>query len=487
MTPRQSGWRSARHVAPPPQPRSVEGAPHPGRSGGAAALRSPRAARLAQRVGAGAAAVGVAASTPVGRWSIAFIGVLAYIYAAVTYGFPIAGPAIVIALLGLMFERTRIAMPLFLGIFALFVAWSGAGYLSSFEPTATSDQLVVFCKLFLIMFVMVNVTRDAWRLRTFMIFFLACFAAYPTRGTLVNYFIAGYTLFGRALWNFIYGNSNDLAALTFFPLSMSLALALTEPKGWIKRLAFVGVGVLPLMILLTQSRGALIALVVSGLLFFMTHARGKRVRSLLTAMALAVVVIPFVPKSAWNRFSGMKALTSTTTVAEADPEGSAEARYNIWRVARRIIGEYPVTGIGLGAYPRAHATYALRVGVPTAALGFRDTHSTYLNVAAETGLPGLLLFLTMIVSVTVSCERVRRRAKGTKWAERLMALELGLLAFLLAGVFGSFSKLSFLYIQLTLMWAIADVAGRELDAAAGDGGGRRSRMAPSVPATAGMS
>ena len=49
------------------------------------------------------------------------------------------------------------------------------------------------------------------------------------------------------------------------------------------------------MILLTQSRGALIALVVSGLLFFMTHARGKRVRSLLTAMALAVVVVPFVP------------------------------------------------------------------------------------------------------------------------------------------------------------------------------------------------
>ena len=34
-----------------------------------------------------------------------------------------------------------------------------------------------------------------------MIAFLGCFAAYPARGTLVNYFIVRYTMFGRALWN----------------------------------------------------------------------------------------------------------------------------------------------------------------------------------------------------------------------------------------------------------------------------------------------
>lgn len=163
----------------------------------------------------------------------------------------------------------------------------------------------------------------------------------------------------------------------------------------------------------------------------------------------------------------MKNLTSTTSLVEADPDGSADARYNIWRVARTIISENAVSGIGLGSYPRAHATYAPRVGVPVAALGFRDTHSTYLNVAAETGLPGLFLFLATILTVAVSCERTRRIAKGTKWAEQLLTLELGLLAFLLAGVFGSFSKLSFLYIQLAVMWAMADTAKREVAAAAG--------------------
>jgi O-antigen ligase len=472
MNQRQSGWRSARHVAPPPQAPSADTTPHP-RVGVRGSIAPSARRGLRHRVGA----LGAAAATPAGRWSIAFIGVLGYVYAAVTYGLPIVLPSIVIAVLGLAFERNRIVVPMFLIIFVMFIAWAAAGYSTSYDQAFTYDQIVVLSKVLLIVFVIVNVTRDTWRVRMFMIFFLGCFAAYPARGTMVNYFIAGYTMFGRALWNFIYGNSNDLAALTFFPLSLTLGLALTEPKGWIKKLAFVGVGVLPLMILLTQSRGALIALVLAGLMFFMAHAHGKRLRSLLTTAALAVVVLPFVPKSAWDRFSGMKALTSTTTVAEADPEGSAEARYNIWRVARTIIAENPVAGIGLGSYPRAHATYAPRIGVPVAALGFRDTHSTYLNVAAETGLPGLFLFLLMIGSVAVSCERVRRRAKGTKWSEQLLALELGLLAFMLAGVFGSFSKLSFLYIQLAVMWAMADVANRELLAVAGAPPSRSNRPA----------
>ena len=79
--------------------------------------------------------------------------------------------------------------------------------------------------------------------------------------------------------------------------------------------------------------------------------------------------------------------------------------------------------------------------VPPAARGFRDTHSTYLNVAAETGIPGLILFLAMIAVVAAGAELTRRRAAGTARARQLFALELGLLAFLMHGIFGSLAKL----------------------------------------------
>jgi len=324
----------------------------------------------------------------------------------------------------------------------------------------------VLLKVLLIVFAIVNVVNNGGRTRMFMIAFLGCFAAYPARGTLVNYFIVRYTMFGRALWNFIYGNSNDLAALTFFPLSLCLALISTEKKGWVRNAAFLGTGVLTLIILLTQSRGALIALVATGLIFFLTQARGKRLKSALIAAVVCVLILPLVPSSAWKRFEGLTKLTKTATIAEADPEGSADARYNIWRVARQIIAENPTTGIGLGAYPLAHATYTGRMLVPPAARGFRDTHSTYLNVAAETGIPGLILFMSMIAVVASGAELTRRRAVGTPHARQLFALELGLLAFLMHGIFGSLAKLSFLYIQLATIWVVTEVTRRELAASA---------------------
>jgi len=393
-------------------------------------------------------------------WSASFVGLLVYLFSAVTYRLPLVIPAMILALLGLLMER-RVTVPFFVLLFGAYVAWAAASYTTSVDPAGTLAQIIVLAKVFVICFVIANVTRDGWRMRVFMVFFLACFALYPARGTFVNYFIARYSVFGRALWNYIYSNPNDLAALTFFPLALSVAVALTETNKWIKRAALAGVAGLPLMILLTQSRGALIALVVSGILFFVVHTKGRRVRSLLVAVAAAIVILPFVPTSAWQRFSLMKNLASGNVI-EADPEGSAEARYNIWRVAGTIIKENPVSGIGLGVYPRGHAMYAPRVGVPDAALGFRDTHSTYLNVAAETGIPGLLLFLSTVGVVAVTSERTRRVARGTPRANQLLALELGLLAFMLAGVFGSFAKLSFLYMQLAIMWSVTDITKREM-------------------------
>jgi putative inorganic carbon (hco3(-)) transporter len=450
MVPRQSGWRTARHVAPvpqPPRPDATLSAPVPHRQVAPTGRRLPM-----QNLGDSA------------KWSISFVAILAYVYSAVTYGLPLVAPAVVVALIGLFFERIRIVFPGFLILFALWIVWAAVGMGSSYQSEETVKQVTVLLKVFIIVFAIVNVVHNAWRARMFIIFFLGCFALYPARGTIVNYFIVRYTLFGRALWNFIYGNSNDLAALTFFPLSLTLALIFTEKKGWVKNVSFIGTGVLTLIILLTQSRGALIALVATGLIFFLTQARGKRLKSALIAAVVCVLILPLVPSSAWKRFEGLTKLTDTATIGDADPEGSADARYNIWRVARQIISENPATGIGLGAYQLAHATYTGRMVVPPAARGFRDTHSTYLNVAAETGIPGLILFMAMIGTVAGGAEVTRRRAAGTPRARQIFALQLGLLAFLMHGIFGSLSKLSFLYIQLAVIWVVTEVTRRELAA-----------------------
>ena len=108
----------------------------------------------------------------------------------------------------------------------------------------------------------------------------------------------------------------------------------------------------------------------------------------------------------------------------------------------------------------APAQYEPLHGADPTALGQRDTHSTYLNVLAETGYPGLLLFLALLWVAVHEAEQARRHCRRAqpRLALQLKYLELGLLAFLVAGVWGSFGKLSFLYLHLALLWSVAQNA-----------------------------
>jgi O-antigen ligase len=84
-----------------------------------------------------------------------------------------------------------------------------------------------------------------------------------------------------------------------------------------------------------------------------------------------------------------------------------------------------------------------------------DTHNTYLNITAETGLPGLVLFLALVASVLLYARDTRRRAGDAFPAhlEIVRWLQYGLVGYLIAGVFGSYSKLTFPYIFLALLWS----------------------------------
>ena len=138
-----------------------------------------------------------------------------------------------------------------------------------------------------------------------------------------------------------------------------------------------------------------------------------------------------------------------------EDQGSAEQRWQIWQTSVLIIRDHPLAGVGLGSYGRVQEAYSPE-------LGTLDTHSTYLNLAAEVGLPGLLLFLGVVALPLIHAERVRRRIKQVRprSAEHLYLLELGLLGFLVAGIFASYARLTFLYVHLAILWGSAEVYRR---------------------------
>ena len=80
------------------------------------------------------------------------------------------------------------------------------------------------------------------------------------------------------------------------------------------------------------------------------------------------------------------------TVSEATLDTSARTRVEVWRGAVQMIQEHPIFGIGYGLFePMIRYYWSGQSNI--------DAHNTYLIIAAEMGVPALLIFLLIICLV----------------------------------------------------------------------------------------
>ena len=459
MRRREEGWRTARSL-------TLNGAARPVAAG--PQLGAPAApASRAQLVSLGEYIRHLASHFGNVEWSLSFIGVLLYIFVTTTYRLPVGDVAMACALFGLFLLRGQLRFPPSAILYFALLIWACVGLMLSPYPTVVVEEIWNGVKVGLILLAIVNALRSRSQIRFFIVFFLACFGSHPARGTVINY-LTGNADFGRAAWNYIYENSNDMAALTLLQLSMALGLIMTERKGIIRLGALFALGVFPVVILMTQSRAVMLGLAVFTLLAIAGHRR--KLRSLSVLAVVGALTVAIAPKGVWERMSGLANVTDTENLRAVDAEGSAEQRWMIWKAGTQIVNSHPIAGVGLGAYPYAN-------GDVSAILGKKDAHSTYLTFAAENGYPGLILFL-LLVGVTIGRARRVRKRCGTvlpNAAQQLRYLEIGLIAFLVAGVWGSYGKLAFLYVHIALIWAMAAAMEAEW---------RRTHQAAAIGATA---
>ncbi len=402
--------------------------------------------------------------------TLTLFGLAIYLFCVHSFKLPIASVGIGIGLLGVLGNPRGISIPPPVQMMAAFILWAAiTGLASQYRPTVM-ESLLDYSKALLIFFVVVNATRTLTQLTIFIGTWLMMFGLFPVRGTYFN-FLAGINTAGRYGWNFSFNNYNDLAAYTILALAIASFLLVGRYPRWIRILALLGAGLLSLMVILTQSRGGLIALVIAfALLVTRSRNRVKLVRfAILAAFGIALAA----PGSAWERFARMKYLMSTETLSDADT--SAEQRYVLLQVGAAIARDHLATGVGLGAYSLAHGVYAEDRPEWQFGRGNRDTHNMYLNLVAETGVPGALLFIGMLVSTLhyATGTEKRLRASLPLEAEQLRILRFGLVAYLIAATFGTFHRISFLYMYLAVVWSAARIFDELLSAAQATGTGGR--------------
>ncbi|MFC6091804.1 O-antigen ligase family protein, partial [Saccharothrix lopnurensis] len=100
-----------------------------------------------------------------------------------------------------------------------------------------------------------------------------------------------------------------------------------------------------------------------------------------------------------------------------------------WQAAARLVAEHPVLGVGPGGfragYPAASHNAEVDEQSPVA-------HNTYLEVAAELGLPGFALFAALLALTAVTAERVLR---ATTDPASVVAVQASLIAVAVASAF----------------------------------------------------
>lgn len=384
-------------------------------------------------------------------WSPAYIGFLCFVVAAITYVADIGLAAMVVALFGLLTSSRRTRWPLPVWAFLIFWIWAAFATLLS-GYSGDLEALLDLGKVFLVFLVAVNVLWDRLALRLFILIYIGCYAFFPVRGTLFNYFIYDSADFGRPSWIKIFGNPNDLAGLTILALALAAGFLHRETPRTLRAAALLLCLAFSFIVLLTQSRGAFIGMGVFLLLSVSTTGR-NRIRAILTIVVLGTAVIAAAPSAVWERISGLQDATSSESIAEMD--SSAVERWEIAQTAFRIIADHPFVGVGRGRAQTVHGIYNPKIGP-------KSIHDTYLEVLVETGAPGLILFLWHLILQLVRARRTRGKAAAlcdsADW-RRLQLLEFGLWGYLVAGIWGSYGFLSMLYIYLAILFAQTEALG----------------------------
>src|SRR6266566_2848116 len=214
------------------------------------------------------------------------------------------------------------------------------------------------------------------------------------------------------LGDLYYYDSNDLATLIVSAMPFGLYFVLAQRRALVRVLAALGLVVVAVGLLRSGSRG--------GFLAFVAFA---------TFVLLAFTTIP---------------------------------------ARSRLVGLGVVLAVGVGNFRVAEGTIAPKAKLWERGLGVRwqAAHNSFIQVGAELGIPGLLLFMALLASVFMSLRRVARRALAadppardvSRLAQSLMAALVG---FVVGGFFLSLAYSNMLYTLAAFAVGLRKVASAD--------------------------
>lgn len=287
-------------------------------------------------------------------------------------------------------------------LLAAFVLWAALSVLWTVDHESTMERVATFLQLLVLAWLIWEFAVTRTRVRKLILSFVL--GGLVSSLTTVYNYLTGRTYFdlaatsGRENWEtYRYSvrgiNPDELALIAALSIPMALYLLVTGKRKWPRALCWLQMIAGIIAILLSATRGALVALVaglaVMSVLTVRRMSLGRCLAALSGCAGVAVGAFLLVPQSSWNRF-----LTTGTELTQ----GTLTHRTVLWSAGMDVFRDHVLLGVGSGAYAPAILSI---VDMPLFA------HNTFISVLVELGVVGALLFLALLASLFYYALRLR--------------------------------------------------------------------------------
>ncbi len=289
----------------------------------------------------------------------------------------------------------------------LFAFWRCLSYLWTAAPEATVIEIGTSLQMVAMLWLLHQLAFSQQRL-------LSVLQAYVV-GTLVSdvdtiyQYLHGINPAGKSRFFAIGFDPNELALTLVLSLPLSLYLASVTRRQWLVWFYRVQFLLTAWTILLTASRGPVIAaagiLLVLPAVFFRSNERQKAVLVAVTAVGVSVALFA-VPAASWKRLGSIGSEVSS---------GNLNDRRVIWEAGLETFRQRPILGVGAGAFS---ATVHNSTGIAYVA------HNTFLSILVEQGLIGFGIFVALYCYSIRLCLRMPAFQRAV-WISTLVTLSIG--------------------------------------------------------------
>jgi probable O-glycosylation ligase (exosortase A-associated) len=373
---------------------------------------------------------------------------LAYTFAANQPFAQVVGASI---LVGISFNAKEPKFPPLCGVsVALLAFWVWISFTTPFALNLaySTERYILISKMLLLVFITMALLTTRVRFFSLVWIMVLSIGFYGVKGGIFTLSSGG----GERVWGpsgtFIGGN-NEIGLALNMTLPLIRYLQLQTQDKWVRLGLWGAMGLTVMSILGTQSRGALLGLLVTGVwLILKTRNRGP----LLALVVLASVpVMTFMPETWHSRME---------TIKDYEQDASAVGRINAWWSAW-YLAQDRIVGGGMGALTTSSI---MRAYAPNPN-DYHDAHSIYFQVLADHGFIGLGLYLTVLVTSVVTLRSIRLRTRGKPglaWMSDLAAMiNVSLVAFSVSGAFLGLAYFDLMLTQLALVVGVDTLLRRE--------------------------